>query len=215
MTSFALISEGITDQAIIENILDCISEGSAITRALRPLRDETDKSRSAKNEFSKWELVLDYIKSEEMLDAIQTNDFVVIQMDTDQCEHVNFGISLLNEGKPKVIRTLISECTNHIKSMLHADFPSTELYRLIFAIPVLSTEYWLVSLHDGTHAHTTKTAIACSTRLLNLLGKKSIPYRKDYETYSKLSRGFRRKKILSEVAIRTPCLQIFVDQVSI
>ena len=52
MTSFALITEGITDQAILENLLDGLTYGAATTKALRPLRDETDMNRVTKGEFS-------------------------------------------------------------------------------------------------------------------------------------------------------------------
>lgn len=213
MTSFALITEGITDQAIIENILDCLTDGNAVTKSLRPLRDETDRNRVAKNEFSNWELVLEFIKSDEILDAIQTSNFVVIQIDTDQCEHVNFGISLLNAGIYKPIEELVNECIRKIKTLLHPDFPDTELKRLLFAIPVLSSECWLVSLHDGSHTHTNKTSISCDIRLAGLLKIKKIAYCKEYEVYAKLSKDFRKRKKLSLAASKTPCLQIFVDQV--
>lgn len=79
MTRFALITEGITDQAVLEYILDGLTEGNAITTALRPQRDATDASRVAEGTFSNWELVFDFLRSDDIIDAVDTNDFVIIQ----------------------------------------------------------------------------------------------------------------------------------------
>lgn len=215
MTTFALITEGITDQAILENILDCLTDGKAITRALRPLRDETDKKRVAENEFSNWELVFEYLGSEEILNAIQTSDFIVIQVDADQCEHPNFGVSLSQEGSPKTIEKIIEDCIAVIRANLHPQFPAADLDRLLFAVPVLSSECWLIALFDPTHTHTRKTVNACVNRLLPLLARKKVRYKKEYETYSDLSKHFRNKKTLDATANKTPCLKAFIDHAAI
>lgn len=211
MKTFALITEGITDQAILENILGGLTGGTAITRPLRPLRDETDRNRVADKEFSNWELVLEYIKSEEILDAIQTNDFVVIQIDTDQCEHANFNVSLHNQGKIKDIQNIVVDCIAKIKSLLNPDFPADEMFRLLFAIPVLSSECWILSLVDTNHKHSEKSINSCDKRLGNFLKVKKSSLPKEYEKYLKISYGFNKRKILDSVANRTPCLKIFVD----
>ncbi|MFZ2217866.1 MAG: hypothetical protein WAV85_04190 [Rhodoferax sp.] len=211
MTSFALITEGITDQAILENLLSGLTDGKAVTRALRPLRDETDNSRVAKDEFSNWELVLEFVKSDQILDAIQTNDFVVIQIDTDQCEHINFGISLMENGKNKSIDKIVRECVMKIQGLLHPDFPEDERSRLLFAIPVLSSECWLISIHDKTHKHTRKTSNSCDLRLRTALTKKRLSFKKEYENYLKISNDFRKIKLLKLSSENSICLKIFID----
>lgn len=213
MKTFALITEGITDQAILENILDGLTGGQALTKCLRPLRDETDKKRVAENEFSNWELVLEYIKSDEILNAIQTSDFVVIHIDTDECEHPNFGISLLENGTIKTIDKIASDCIKRIKDFLHPGFPQNEIGRLIFAIPVLSSECWLVGLHNADHNHTNKTINNCEDRLIPLLKNIKVRYAKEYRIYSKISAGFRKKKKLIATAKKSPCLQNFARQI--
>lgn len=212
MTSFALITEGITDQAILENILDGLTDGKAITRALRPLRDETDKSRVAEKSFSNWELVLEYIGSESLVDAITTNDYIVIQIDTDICEHQNFGVPLHEQGKMKEISVIVQECIQKLLTLLYKDFPQEELGRLLFAIPVLSAECWLVSLTDHSHTHCTKTVNGCEVRLHKMLQSKRIAYRKDYDIYLRLSSPLRKKKILEAVSGRVSCLKLFLEQ---
>ena len=46
MTSFALITEGITDQAVIENILFRYYKDEVDVRPLQPPRDATDDARA-------------------------------------------------------------------------------------------------------------------------------------------------------------------------
>jgi hypothetical protein len=211
MKTFALITEGITDQAILENILDGVSGGTAFTRPLRPLRDETDLNRVAECEFSNWELVLEYLKSDAILDAIQTNDYVVIQIDTDQCEHTNFGVSLHDQGKMKNIQDIVDECKAKILSLLNPAFPPSEMFRLLCAIPVLSSECWLLSLVDSNHIHSEKLALSCENRLSNFLKRKNDSLTKEYEKYLKISSNFRKLKTLNTVADKTPCLKMFLD----
>jgi hypothetical protein len=217
MTTFAIISEGITDQAILENIIDCLTNGDGITRPLLPLRDETDKNRVAEKEFSNWELVFEYLASEKILDAIQTNDFIVVQVDTDQCEHPNFGINLLSDGEIKDIQQIVTECIATIKGKLHPQFPEEDICRILFAIPVLSSECWLVAAHDPTYVHHKKKINGCANRLQIVLGQKKprFAYKKDYEAYSELSRYLRKRKNLNAAAKMTPCLQAFINQFQI
>ena len=215
MTSFALITEGITDQVVLEYILDGLSSGDATTTALRPLRDATDASRVADNEFSGWEKVFDFLKSEDIIDAIDTNDFVIIQIDTDMGDHPHFGLSL----REKTIITIVEECIGKLKSSLHPEFPPSELERLLFAIPVLSTECWILSLHHfinnnkGYH-HNNDTITNCEDDLTQFLERQNSSFEKKCEVFRVLCKDFRKQKNIQAVAQRTPCLQHFVNQVN-
>ena len=210
MTTFALITEGITDQVVIENILYGLTKGAAVTREILPKRDATDISRVEKGKFSGWELVFEFLQSEDIIDAIDNNDFVIIQIDTDEGDHPNFGLGLHG----KTIITIVEECIEKLKSSLHPEFPISELERLLFAIPVLSTECWIFSLHDTTHKHTDKTINKCENRLQRHLEKKDKNLTKEYNFYRDICRDFRKRKNIQAVAQRTPCLQHFVNQVN-
>lgn len=207
MTTFALITEGITDQVVIENILYGLTKGAAVTREILPKRDATDISRVEKGKFSGWELVFEFLQSEDIIDAIDNNDFVIIQIDTDEGDHPNFGLGL----NGKTIITIVEECIEKLKASLRPDFPTSELERLLFAIPVLSTECWIFSLHDATHKHTEKTMNNCEERLRFNLKQK---IKKEYNFYRAISYDFRKQKNIQAVAQRTPCLQHFVNQVN-
>ena len=93
MLTFALVSEGVCDQAVIEHliqttcekILDCEIE----VYPMQPLRDATDSSAN----FGGWERVFEFCETG-IPAALSVNDYVVIQIDTDRAEHVKFGVSL-------------------------------------------------------------------------------------------------------------------------
>ena len=54
MASFALITEGITDQAVLENILTGLYGEDVEVNPLQPLRDATDTSRVKSDSFAGW-----------------------------------------------------------------------------------------------------------------------------------------------------------------
>jgi len=80
MKSLGLISEGITDQVVIENILLGYFDTDEVDlRPLSPLRDETDQN-------SLWAIVaglplIGYVKSSQFNEAFQYQDFLIVHID--------------------------------------------------------------------------------------------------------------------------------------
>jgi len=82
--TFGLISEGITDQIVIESILvGYYNSKNIILDMLQPLRDETDENLAASD--GNWHKVFEYCKSKQFRDAfsIREDYYVIIQLDTD------------------------------------------------------------------------------------------------------------------------------------
>lgn len=222
MKTFALITEGITDQIMIEYILNGLIEDEVHINPIHPPRGASDDCKVEKGKFSNWESVIQFLKSQEILTAIQNknNDFIAIQIDTDMGEHKNFGLDLHNENrKYKPILTIVEECIGKLKSSLHPEFPPSELERLLFAIPVLSTECWILSLHHfinnnkGYH-HNNDTITNCEDDLTQFLERQNSSFEKKCEVFRVLCKDFRKRKNIEAVAQRTPCLQHFVNQVN-
>jgi hypothetical protein len=206
---FAVIAEGLTDIAVLENIFTALYGDAAVVNALMPLRDETDKSRAKADTFSNWELVFEYLGTNQISVALATNDFLVVHVETDMGEHANYGLPLTAHGRTRPIEEIVLGCRQLLLSKLPNDLSSADLQRIIFAVPVLSTECWLVGLFDGKHRHTPSKVNNCLGRLKACL-KGSAKTNKDYRTYLELGRGFRKPKILNDVRARMPCLDAFV-----
>lgn len=76
MLSFALVTEGLTDQIIIKNILfGFFNDPDIDINPLQPLRDETDRNRAISP--GNWYKVLEYCSSENFRGAFQFNNYVV------------------------------------------------------------------------------------------------------------------------------------------
>ena len=74
MATFGLITEGKTDQIVIDNILAGYFNSRDIDiNELQPLRDETDKNRS--ETFGGWYRVFEYCRSIRFKEAFQFNDY--------------------------------------------------------------------------------------------------------------------------------------------
>ncbi|RZL63008.1 MAG: hypothetical protein EOP81_14270 [Variovorax sp.] len=210
MKTFALIAEGMTDVAVIERIIDGVFGNDAAVNPLMPLRDATDSSIAKDNTFSNWELVLKYLDSDQVKTALDTNDYLIVQIDTDAGEHENFGLSLHENGERIPINRTISDCSEILKNRLGVNATPENLARIFFAIPVLSTECWLIFLHQNNYAHNENTINNCEKRLSATLKSRTA---KTYKNYSSISKKFSKKKILEAACEATPCLKSFVDQI--
>jgi hypothetical protein len=77
MIKFGLIAEGLTDQIVIKSILaGYFNRSDLVIRSLQP---EIDKDKN----FGGWTLVFDYCRSKKFQEAFQSNDYIIIQIDTD------------------------------------------------------------------------------------------------------------------------------------
>lgn len=208
MTTFALIAEGMTDVAVVERIVEGVFGKDVGVNPLMPIRDATDAARAKTDTFSTWELVLEYVASEEVEIALATNDYLIIQIDSDQGEHPNFGISFHHEGATKSIADIVSDCKELLLARLHSNVPEEWKDRIIFAVPVLSTECWLLPILNEDHRHTPKTIVNCEKRI-SALNKGVI--KKEYRSYSSAFKKYSKKSFLFKSADRVPCLKKFVD----
>jgi hypothetical protein len=205
MPSFALITEGITDQAILESVLVGKYGDDLDINPLQPARDTTDENRQGA--FGGFEGVIEYCSLEQFEDALLFNDFVVIQLDTDVCEHGSIGIPLSPNGESKPTDDLVLEVRNFLTSRIRSDIFSVHGNRIIFAIAVHSCECWLIPLHCGPGRGRTNSCEAHLARELRKTGR----FSKDYRTYEELARGLRKKRTLLKVKQDSRSLEIFLD----
>lgn len=215
MPSFALITEGITDQAILEILLEAhygdVGHEDIDINPLQPLRDATDEARQAPAAFGGWERVLEFCAvTERVLEALALNDYVVIQVDTDCCEHPNFGVSYRDKDAERTVAELINAVRQEIISRLKIDLFQEHSSRIFFAIAVHSSECWLLALHAETSAQS-KKIVSCERALNSLLSKKEIRYEKDYRIYTDICAPLRKAKHRATALEKNESLRIFVD----
>lgn len=144
MATFALVSEGITDQIVLERIIEVVCadhfEGGVDVNPLQPLRDATD-SKTAPH--GGWELVLEYCQNSASA-ALEANDYLVIHLDTDQGDHPNFGLALTDQGKDRACDVLVEDAIEIVKKRLGPEIYAAHADRFLFAISVHTMESWLL-----------------------------------------------------------------------
>ena len=216
MLSFGFITEGITDQIVIEYILNGYFDSDDIDiNELQPLRDETDKNRL--ESYGGWTLVFEYCKSSKFREALTYFDYIIIQIDTDVCEETHFGVSKRdNQGKELKPVELIEKVKNKFRNEIIGD----ELFikfeeKLIFAISVHSIECWLLPLYyaDKRKGKTTN----CLRSLNEVLNKKenfTIDLKsKNPRYYEKIAKQFLKHKTLMKVYTHNPSLKLFIEEI--
>src|SRR5687768_2762300 len=100
MSVFAIAAEGPTDFAVLKNILigwckPLLCEEPEI-RQIQPLPHS--ESGELWQKFGNWENVLRFLREKKYIDPLSLADYLIIQIDTDQSEHVNFGVPQLENG---------------------------------------------------------------------------------------------------------------------
>ncbi|MGZ8244835.1 hypothetical protein [Methylomagnum sp.] len=102
-----LITEGPTDQEVIEAILTGYFDEEPDFPLRRPTRDATDTSRQGSP--GGWEKVFEHCENGEDLlrEDLLVNDYLIIQIDTDCGEPQNFGVSLTANGEDRPVTDII------------------------------------------------------------------------------------------------------------
>jgi len=149
MLTFGLACEGATDQAVLENILCGFYKDKNLRseiKVFQPLFDETQKKQK-EGEFGGWEELLRYISTKKFRESVINTKFMIIQIDTDISEHVNFGVSQQNLSTEELIFQVIERLIAQIDSK--KVFYSKYKEKIIFAISVHSLECWLLPLYSS------------------------------------------------------------------
>lgn len=191
MPTFALIAEGHTDQVVLERIIELICgdgfDDEVEVNFLQPLRDETDSNASS---FGGWELVFEYCRVA-FGDALGTNDYVVVHVDTDVGDHANFGLSLTQEGVDREHADLLEDARRIIIAQIGLERFESAKQRIVFAISIHSIESWLLlCLYDLDQP---KNSYDRLDRLLKRSNE--TPLVKEVPRYRHLARSIMKKRI--------------------
>ena len=217
MTSFALITEGETDQVILDTIIQTFyidaTDEEVDIRPVQPLYDET--SRSRREVYGGWEQALDFCASKErLLEALSTNDFLVIHLDSDICNDVRINIPLVTPEGQKSAPQVIEDMKALIKSKIPTEVYEEHYDKIIFAIAVHSTECWLLPLHarrDGEKSQ----ILGCEKRLLRALAANKIKYVKDARSYESFSHDFRKIQHVNSARKHNESLDSFINSLPV
>ncbi len=212
MPSFALVTEGLTDQIVIENILFGFFDDPNIDiNPLQPLRDETDRNHAVTP--GNWHKVLEYCSSEEFRGAFQFNDYVIVQIDTDVASY--YGVSDRDEdGSELSAEDMIERVKTRLIERIGQEFYGNYSSRVVFAISVQSIECWLLPLFF-TDNRKSKTVNCLNTLNQGLKTKKPFsidPENKNPRYYDNISAEYAKHKKLMQLYAFNPSSEAFVHE---
>ncbi len=214
MNEFAIVSEGVTDYAVLRNILLGLFKGQEAEPFLKPYQpDPTADGESSWQEFGNWENVLRYLREKKHRDALEFADYLIVQIDTDQSEHVNFGVSQREGDSQLEPPALVSKVASKLQELIGAD--DVEFYgdKIIFAICVCEIECWLLPLLDSRKAEKCEGCLNAVDRALAKAGKNILGTEpKDARHYEEASKEYKKRKVLLAKGSKNPSLGIFLQE---
>lgn len=204
MAKFGLACEGITDQIVIENILCGFYKDleDDDVQPFQPAYDVTTQKQK-EGEFGGWEMLLEYLSEKRFRDDVLNSEYTIIQIDSDICDHPNFGI----KKDTSCITTFIENIKTKLISSIdkNESFYETNKEKIIFAISVHELECWLLPIYKDLK-------IGKITGCFDTLQRecKEIKVEKNYSVYDKLSRIFLKNKELLKISSRNSSFDIFI-----
>jgi hypothetical protein len=213
MTNFGLITEGLTDQIVIEYILAGYFQTPNIDVA--PLQPERDKDNENKSQnYGGWSQVFAYCQSQSFRDAFPFFDYIIIQIDTDVSE--NYDIPKLDENGEFTPEELIKKVRNKFQEVIGEDFYSKYQEKIIFAISVHSIECWFLPLYYPDKKHKSKFKNCLNTLNPKLKTKHdfTIDANSKNPDYSrKISKQYLKHKVLMTHYQENPSFRIFIEEI--
>jgi len=212
MISFGLVTEGLTDQIVIENILAGYFDSSDLD--IRQLQPERDKDNENKSTYGGWTLVFDYCKSRDFQEALQFIDYIIIQIDTDVSE--DYNIPKQDENGEFTPQQLIEKVIEKFRGAIGDNFYSTYQQKIIFAISVHSIECWLLPLYYTDQKKKSKFKNCLETLNLELPKKHKFTIdanAKNPEYYRIISEPYRKHKVLMKHYAENPSLKTFIEEI--
>jgi hypothetical protein len=198
MIEFGLITEGISDQIILENILFGFFNNKDIPiEPLQPLRDTTEVNRYKGQ--ANWIEVFEYCQTDIFKTAVVEKDFVIIQIDTDALK----GDSVPEKYRLNLQNKTIDETVEIVKQkfieLITPAFYESFKHKIIFAISVDSIECWLLPFYFPSQkikASKTENCLNVLNDGLSKAGHKFSIKAKKPEYYRTASEPLRKQKDL-------------------
>jgi hypothetical protein len=214
MHDFALVTEGPTDHAILNNILLGYFKNQ---REPAVHREHPDPQAAAA--FGGWTLLLQYLRDKKFRQAFQLNRFLIIQVDTDISQNQGFDVPHQDENGPLPVPKLVENVIERLRAAIGQPDLATYDGRFIFAVAVHQTECWVLPLwfSDARAEKITGCVAAlgrCPTLREKLTQKRFRWIRaeeKDARSYDEASRGFRKTNTLHEKGRKNPSLALFLN----
>ncbi len=215
MGDFAIIAEGYTDQVVLKNILIGLlstDDDEPVINFEHPPYSEA--AQRGNYPPGGWTLVTQYFDQGRYKQALQTNTYLVVHIDTDVSEQ--YGVA---KGAKGAEVQLISDVVAMFRSRIEDSIWQAHGERFIFAITVHEIECWLLPpLFDTQKAKMAKIT-GCFTladerlRQMNRPPLRDKEGRKDGKAYDRASAVYLKRAEVLRLSSSNISLQAFVREI--
>lgn len=215
MASIGLICEGVSEVNMISYIIRRYL-GDVDVNTIQPkiINDKQDN-------FGGWLQVLDYCNDDQFKHIFETNDYIVIQIDTDACTQKNYDINQYDENNQKVSDDILySRVVNRLKKNLSTELLQQYSDRIIFAVCINETECWLLPLFYTNEPKKRCATTNCVYILNQKLQQQNISPIPDKDknspqapkSYRTILKMLKKKKDIADIAQYNYGFKKFVEQ---
>jgi len=216
MLRIGILSEGLTDHAVLKQVLLGFFEDDAdllqVNSSFPP-----EATGAGEPEEGGWTVLKQRLLEGHHRLALQFNHYLVIHIDTDVCEEVGYDVSRRDpvtgmERDPDALRSAAIE---QLKSWLGDDFCEAHGDHVLFAIAVDSIECWLLPLLEAKPTKQGKTT-GCeraANHALKLAGRDSLSFGK-LRRYAEEAAPYAKRKTLLAKGPLNPSLRAFLDELT-
>lgn len=146
MATFAIICEGISENLSLHAIVEKLSQEEAYFADIQP-RTEVNHSRKVQAGSGGWTEVLSHCNTEVFKQALQSNDYLIVQVDTDRCDEPLFGIKKTDEkNQARPDADVYDDIIKRLLQDVDKEFYEANRHRIIFAICFEEIECWFLPL---------------------------------------------------------------------
>jgi hypothetical protein len=170
---FALITEGPSEHRIIKHIIAKYFKG------MDPEFNQIQPKLVHEKQVSigGWNEVLKYCERKEISDILIENDYLVIQIDTDQSQTSPFNIDHLgSDGHMKTSEQLHADVIQKLQSLILPEILEKNGNNILFAVCIHTIECWLLPLcYTDNHRSKTTNCLVTLNAALRRQNKLTIP----------------------------------------
>jgi hypothetical protein len=200
--NFALITEGISEYRIIKFLISVLfSKFNAIINQIQPkVLDDKQETPGG------WAEVLKYCGRKELNDIFVENDYLIIQIDSDQSETAPFSIAHTKKtGETKTHQELVSEITEKLLSLIDPQTLKKYREKIILAICIHSIECWLLVAYDKRARDNLRNCINLLNREIekqniDAINPKSKNSPHSIKSYAKILKNFKKTTDMEDLS---------------
>lgn len=146
MATFAIICEGISENLTLHAIVEKIRQTDTYFADIQP-RSDVNHSHAVQEGSGGWTEVLSHCNTEVFKQALQSNDYLVVQIDTDRCDEPLFGVRKYNEqNQPRLASEIYDDIIARLLRDVDRDFYEANKQRILFAVCFDEIECWFLPL---------------------------------------------------------------------